>query len=677
MSKRKADEATQKLSFWKIERLFAYVLTLLAAVILVLLLLPDSNTPLPPPSPIYPTPPPYPTATADPRPSNLPDHCWATGDTYQLQFVQPENEPFHHPDDQLWSPDRRYLVESRLDGVFVQNPNSDGSTIRLSDHEAYVLHHYHWSPNSNRLAYLYASETDFGQTFIDIFDFSAGLDDDMLVLTSELPMSSHAYFLGWSNRGNHLAFRTERFGLGIWSVAQQQMVYESSVRLDNYAWGGSHVWSPDDSRMAYVWQDEYSNRFLTILSMDDWQETVFLLVDLDPNQYHSIQSVRWSPDGSQVALYSRDGSGIDRVYLNRVDGEQIRLDIFNGPEIPVAHFSADGQTILYWQTLQGENYLLSEWNPVDDTHRVLLKASQPPFFDQEGPPLLVASAQSRMALFTEHPDGTASISVEDANGDHVTPFLERVIAAGHPNWSPIGETVAAAWAAEEDGRREVRVSWMNSGGWGYTEVDGDFIDVRDFLWSPDGKILTYIGAHEAGYSLEWADVQIGETKVLMTGLAEVVNRTFDLKTGVYSMRWQTVDGELAYAYFSRDGDLLYSVTFADSDETPIGDFGDLFWADDGLHVALKGRGFGGERLLLMDPDGSDTHLIRSGLGGLGDPLWSPDGALLAFSQSDRRWGPIEVHIVDTEGNDRWSFSTDALYQGQWPPFTSLAWVPCE
>jgi Tol biopolymer transport system component len=659
--------------FWKIERLFAYLVVVAVILLGIPEILPESVRyqatpyPYPLPSPTF-----VPTATADPRPQNLPDHCAATGYSYWLQFTQPEYHSSPYRYDELPSPDGRYRLVALEDGVFLQETGTDTAPVRLSEYVSPVFYQYQWAPASNRLAYLHGADTN--QYAVTVFDVSQGLEA-ITEVTFPVPMRSYYDFKGWSNTGDYLILSAEDVGRAIWSVDQQRIVYQTSVNVDERIWGGGHTWSQDDSRVAYIWEDERYNRFISMVSIDNGQEIIFPLRDLGPLHYQSIRSVRWSPDNRRVALYYRDGSGIDTVTLYDLDHSQYRLNIQYAPETPVASWSADGQTVLYWETLGGDTYRLSEWNPVDDRHTVLLKATQPPFFDQEGSPLLFATAQSRMATFTEHPDGTVSIVVMNADGSDVTPLLENVAAAGYPDWSPTGETVAAAWAVEEDGRREVRVSWMQRSGLGYTEMDGDFIDARNFLWSPDGRVLTFVGVGESGFSVEWVEVETGEVQVLLTGLSEVVFPAFDERTGDYSVRWQKADGQQGFAAFDRDGSPLYQIAFHDPADTPIGDFSDPFWSPDGQHVALKSRTGNQERLLLMAADGSDLRLVRSGESGLGDPVWSPDGSLLAFSHSVGR-GPIWLSIVDTEGDARWSISTESLYGGRWPSYTTLEWLRC-
>lgn len=662
-----------RIPFWKIERLFAYLVMVAVIILGIPEILPESvryrPTPYPSPRPTLVL-----TATPDPRPQNLPNHCAFTAYTYRLQFTQPEYNSSPYRYDELPAPDGRYRLVALEDGVFLQTVGTDAAPVRLSEYVSPVFYQYHWAPASNRLAYLHGADTVTNQPAVTVFDLAQG-PEAINEVSFPVPMESYYDFRGWSNSGAYLVLRTGGEGLVIWSVERQQVVYETSVRIDNYVWGGGFTWSPDDSHLATIWGDDRYNSFVSLVSPADGQEVIFPLRDLGTLDYRSIQALRWSPDSDQVALYYRDASGYDSVVVYGIDGGQVRQELVYTPETPVAFWSANGQNLLYWETLREGYYHLTEWDPVAGTYEIILKTTQPPFFDREGPPLLFASAGSRMAIFQEHTGGAASISVMNADGSDAVPFLENVAAAGYPDWSPTGETVAAAWAVEEDGRREVRVSWMHRSGLGYTEMDGDYIDARNFLWSPDGRVLTFVGVGESGFSLEWAEVETGKVRALLTGLSDVVYPAFDERTGAYSVRWQKADGQQGFAAFDRDGSPLYHIAFYDPDGTPISDFRDPFWSPDGQHVALKSRTGNQERLLVMAADGSDLRLVQSGLSGLGDPIWSPDGSLLAFSYAVGR-GTIRLSIVDTSGEVRWSISTESLYGGQWPGYSALEWLRC-
>jgi hypothetical protein len=74
------------------------------------------------------------------------------------------------------------------------------------------------------------------------------------------------------------------------------------------------------------------------------------------------------------------------------------------------------------------------------------------------------------------------------------------------------------------------------------------------------------------------------------------------------------------------------------------------------------------KLMLAYSDGRPPVVIRRGLTGLGDLLWSPDGQLLAFTQVQAS-EPVSLQIVDTAGVDVWDFAPYPLYR-------QMVWQRC-
>jgi len=95
----------------------------------------------------------------------------------------------------------------------------------------------------------------------------------------------------------------------------------------------------------------------------------------------------------------------------------------------------------------------------------------------------------------------------------------------------------------------------------------------------------------------------------------------------------------------------------------------IIWSPDGSTAALKVARDEGESLLLVFMDGRLTITLRSGLSGLGDPLWSPDSSMLAFTQSIGST-PVELEVVAIDGRSIWTFSPFPL---EW----MLLWFPCD
>jgi hypothetical protein len=100
---------------------------------------------------------------------------------------------------------------------------------------------------------------------------------------------------------------------------------------------------------------------------------------------------------------------------------------------------------------------------------------------------------------------------------------------------------------------------------------------------------------------------------------------------------------------------------------------ELFFSPDRQVAAVKVRLPDQEKLALARTDGSPPVIARAGLSGLGDPLWSPDSRLVAFTQSGQR-GPVTWQIVGADGQDVWSLPP--ARPGAEYVWGNLAWAEC-
>ncbi|MFN8376770.1 MAG: hypothetical protein U0694_28345 [Anaerolineae bacterium] len=101
----------------------------------------------------------------------------------------------------------------------------------------------------------------------------------------------------------------------------------------------------------------------------------------------------------------------------------------------------------------------------------------------------------------------------------------------------------------------------------------------------------------------------------------------------------------------------------------IGRLETVIWSPDGNAAALKVARDEGESLLLAFVGGRSTITLRDGLSGLGDPLWSPDSSMLAFTQSVSSL-PVELEVAAIDGSSIWTFSS-------FPLAWTLHWYPCD
>jgi WD40-like Beta Propeller Repeat len=94
---------------------------------------------------------------------------------------------------------------------------------------------------------------------------------------------------------------------------------------------------------------------------------------------------------------------------------------------------------------------------------------------------------------------------------------------------------------------------------------------------------------------------------------------------------------------------VLDTTTRKDEHVPSGELGciapfDLDWSPDGARLAYSC----GESIYVIEPDGSDRMLLRTGLGGpFWSPSWSPDGTRIAFAFGNRGWSTIYVFDLAT------------------------------
>jgi hypothetical protein len=132
----------------------------------------------------------------------------------------------------------------------------------------------------------------------------------------------------------------------------------------------------------------------------------------------------------------------------------------------------------------------------------------------------------------------------------------------------------------------------------------------------------------------------------------------------------TADAQSATVY---DG---HSIEWIDADNTnrltlieEIASLENIVWSPNGEIAAIKHATNEGESLTLAFVDGRAPIVLRTGLSGLGDPLWSPDSRMLAFTQAVNN-SPVALSIVSIDGTELWNFAPVPL---EW----ALDWFACD
>jgi Tol biopolymer transport system component len=633
-----------------------------------------------------------------PTPYTLGDQCDLTG-SYRLQ-IDPNGTTFPFADEKLISPDGRFVLSRHGGMVTVQSAEGSpvtptgslGSASGLSDPvdlvETPAMPYFnYWSPDGTKLALL--KSTDFYATGHDfevvIADLSNGLDH---VTFHPLPAveASNPTIGSWSPYGDYLLIKYD----GTLVSPTRMMVWAADtdtyaeIRLPNSipTYLLPQEWSPDGEWLAFVWQgtsegvgDAY---WLTILSTrTDVQHTFQLGVGAYDQFYDA--SVMWSPDSRSVVLVG--GGTLTRYEPGIPEPRQsIQLsDVWRGDHtewsqrgptaFPWVSWQADSQSMLIWRQPVVGKFQLDRWNAYGTELETLTVTSRRPFFPPEQGE---HTAAPRLAIYT---DGeTKRIDLIDPNGENPIPLVENVDDAGDPDWSPDGKIVAAVWAHGKTDTRDVHLVWSDPLG-GFHQLNTDYTDIQNLNWSPDSALLTFVGVHRDGtFAVEMLDVQTEARHVLLDGLTNVIYPRYADQDTFYTLRWRKPNGEQGYSGFNRDASPAFHIVLGGD----VAYASELFLSPDRTLAAVKVRSSPEifprtESLHIIPTDGGPATVARSGLSGLGDPIWSPDSQFITFTQSvDNHL--MTLDILDREGRDVWRAPNPV--EGSYVWYGPLVWEEC-
>jgi TolB protein len=272
------------------------------------------------------------------------------------------------------------------------------------------------------------------------------------------------------------------------------------------------------------------------------------------------------------------------------------------------------------------------------------------------------------------------------DGSHVVALTEGMETIARTEWSPDGTRLAVQCCTGDFGRIFV----MNADGGGLAEITvGGRLSSSPPAWSPDSRLVAF--DTEEGMSI--ADVTAGVIR--------------DLPIHGAGPSWSPDGHRIAY-FAEREGNL--DVFVADSDGRHVRRLTDAAgadhspqWSPDGRHIAFISERDGDEDVFVMDPDGShqrdlsrsaapdeafewspnsaeiiytsyrhgadpltigqgDAEVFVVGIGSGpaenlsrspatwdGDPTWSPDGSLIAFTI---RTGRADLAVMRPDGSGR-------------------------
>ncbi|MBN2306135.1 MAG: hypothetical protein JXQ72_16750 [Anaerolineae bacterium] len=598
--------------------------------------------------------------------NQLMEHCDYTDNTYMLHVsAVGDNFSSSMAHTGVHSPDGRYVTFEIDSEVYLQRVG-EPDLLKLEGNFTEDARYLTWEPGGDRA--IFADQLSPTEEALHLFDFRDGLDQASQTV---LPISRDAYEQGswsWVPNQDYLSWQSGST-LEIWSVARREQVYQHRAsRIERTAWAydGSYL------ALLAIYPNQPQALTLTLIQVNGMHSRSYP-VDFGPSS-----DLIWSPDHRQVALVGQRQVRIDdtnhmqstlRIYPVSLDQEPIEYHPTGYATGPVA-WSTDSQSVLFWQ-VQDNDYQLRQWTIRDDTARLLNTADDSP---SSGPPTLLTSPDAqyigtgfslRQPVAHQHivlfDDSTLILSNQD--GSDTLVLAEQVQSIKAQEWSADNGHLAVVWSAQD--QPAMLITWTD------TEIVQTIslsaINFFQMEWSADGShlVVEYEESREGLQIMLLIDAQTGQYRQLGEGFESVIWPGFHHPNAYFAFHWRGSAGGFGYDGYSADGYRLFRVTYTNPVPWTIDE---VFFSPNGEWAALKT--FSPKTDLYIAPtDGSPGATVRADMPGLGDPVWSPDSRLIAFTEWDGK--QQTVSIIDSEGATRWK--TPFPYEVR---DVILTWEPC-
>jgi TolB protein len=224
----------------------------------------------------------------------------------------------------------------------------------------------------------------------------------------------------------------------------------------------------------------------------------------------------------------------------------------------------------------------------------------------------------RIAFQSGRDDPFNEIYMMNADGSGVTRLTQSAGFDFYPKWSKDGKRIVfitGRYAAntEVPAVNELEIMTMNADGTALTRLTSDGAADLDPDWSPDGKRIVFA----SNRSNPGSDV-------------------IDLFV------------------MNSDGTNITQLTFGGLNRSPV-------WAPGGKQIAFLGDG----AIYVMNADGTQQTLIKSGVDGEALPFWSDDGKMIAFNKIVD--GNRDVYVMNADGSNetRLTFAQGDDYAVAW------------
>jgi Tol biopolymer transport system component/CubicO group peptidase (beta-lactamase class C family) len=260
----------------------------------------------------------------------------------------------------------------------------------------------------------------------------------------------------------------------------------------------------------------------------------------------------------------------------------------------------------------------------------------------------------------------SELYVANADGSGQRRLTRNAARDNAPAWSPGGRKIA--FVSRRDGNSEIYV--MNADGSGRRNLTRNAAPDLLPAWSPDGRKIAFVRERGGGTGDVYVMSADGSGQRRLTR-----NAARDAAPA-----WSPAGRKIAFVS-RRDGNSEIYVMNADGsgrrnltrnafrDAAPA-------WSPDGRRIAFASRSHGNFELYVMNADGSGLRSLktRDPAGDLA-PVWSPDGRRIAFERRLTFGGGVgagvkvffDVYVVNADGSGQLRPLTKGGRQPLWSP----------
>ncbi|HEX8456399.1 MAG TPA: M12 family metallo-peptidase [Pyrinomonadaceae bacterium] len=250
-------------------------------------------------------------------------------------------------------------------------------------------------------------------------------------------------------------------------------------------------------------------------------------------------------------------------------------------------------------------------------------------------PTPISGLSGSIAFVGRNEQGLHNIQIVNADGSSLSSLTDDGLQNMSPAWSPDGSTLAFV--------RNNYVYLMNADGSGLRRLTNTSEPESSPAWSPDGSKLVLRKVWD--FYLVSAD---GKTQT-------------KLGPGGDEPSWSPDGRKIVYTIGLYNQNHIYVINADGTGWTPLtsgyAGYNSPEWSPDGTKILFVGpssTGSGGAQIYLMNPDGTERQALTTPGANL-EPVWSPDGSLIAFNRGG------DIYIMRKDGSDLTRVTSGARY----------------